>query len=490
MPVEMTIPMATLVLLVALALVFDFMNGFHDAANSIATVVSTGVLRPHYAVAWAAFFNFVAIFIFHLKVAATVGKGIVDPVAIDQYVIFGALIGAIAWNLITWYYGIPSSSSHALIGGMIGATLAKAGTDPLVAKGILKTATFIFVSPLLGMTLGALLMIAVSWTCLRAAPRRVDRWFRRLQLVSSAAYSIGHGSNDAQKTMGIIWLLLIAAGVTSPDATMPPSWVIVSCYVAIALRHDVRRLAHREDDGPEDHQAAPGRRLRRGNGRRDHAVPGDVPRHPGVDHAHDHRRDRRRRLGAPGASRALGRGGQHRRRLDRHDARGSADGRARVLPRTPVALNDRDPRLPNQKKPARVPSMHSAFPHLLAPLDLGYVRLRNRVLMGSMHTGLEDDPKHFPRLEAYFAERARGQVGLIVTGGFAPNVEGWAAPFSGRLTTRAAAAKHRTDRASRARRGRPHRAADPAHRTLRLSPVRGVGVTPEVPDLAVHAARL
>jgi PiT family inorganic phosphate transporter len=235
MPVEMTIPIATLVLLVALALVFDFMNGFHDAANSIATVVSTGVLRPHYAVAWAAFFNFVAIFIFHLKVAATVGKGIVDPVAIDQYVIFGALIGAIAWNLITWYYGIPSSSSHALIGGMIGATLAKAGTDPLVAKGILKTVTFIFVSPLLGMTLGALLMIAVSWACLRAAPRRVDRWFRRLQLVSSAAYSIGHGSNDAQKTMGIIWLLLIAAGVTSPTATMPPNWVIVSCYVAIAF---------------------------------------------------------------------------------------------------------------------------------------------------------------------------------------------------------------------------------------------------------------
>ncbi len=139
-------------LLVALALAFDFMNGFHDAANSIATVVSTGVLRPHYAVVWAAFFNFVAIFIFHLKVAATVGKGIVDPVAIDHYVIFGALIGAIAWNLITWYYGIPSSSSHALIGGMIGATIAKAGTGPLLAPGIVKTATFIFVSPLLGMT--------------------------------------------------------------------------------------------------------------------------------------------------------------------------------------------------------------------------------------------------------------------------------------------------------------------------------------------------
>jgi PiT family inorganic phosphate transporter len=235
MGAELTIPLATLVLLVVIALVFDFMNGFHDAANSIATVVSTGVLRPHYAVAWAAFFNFVAIFIFHLKVAATVGKGIVDPGAIDQYVIFGALIGAIIWNLITWYYGIPSSSSHALIGGMVGATIAKAGADPLVAQGIIRTVTFIFVSPVLGMMLGGLIMIAVSWICLRSAPRKVDRWFRRLQLISSAAYSVGHGSNDAQKTMGIIWLLLISAGVTSADSTMPPSWVIVSCYIAIAM---------------------------------------------------------------------------------------------------------------------------------------------------------------------------------------------------------------------------------------------------------------
>ena len=230
-----TMTFATLAVLVALALAFDFMNGFHDAANSIATVVSTGVLRPYQAVAWAAFFNFVAIFIFHLKVAATVGKGIVDPSAIDHYVIFGALIGAIAWNVITWYYGIPSSSSHALIGGMIGATIAKAGTGPLLAPGITKTAVFIFVSPVLGMTLGALIMIGVSWACVRASPRKVDRWFRRLQLVSSALYSVGHGSNDAQKTMGIIWLLLIAAGVTTREATMPPNWVIVSCYVAIAL---------------------------------------------------------------------------------------------------------------------------------------------------------------------------------------------------------------------------------------------------------------
>jgi PiT family inorganic phosphate transporter len=230
---EAGIPLVTLGVLIAMALAFDFLNGFHDAANSIATVVSTGVLRPYQAVAWAAFFNFVAIFIFHLKVAAMVGKGIVDPAAVDQFVIFGALGGAITWNLVTWYYGLPSSSSHALIGGMIGATIAKAGTGPLLAPGILKTAAFIFISPLLGMTLGALFMIAVSWACLRAAPRRVDAWFRRLQLVSSALYSIGHGSNDAQKTMGVIWLLLISAGATTRDHL--PSWVIVSCYVAIAL---------------------------------------------------------------------------------------------------------------------------------------------------------------------------------------------------------------------------------------------------------------
>jgi len=224
---------STLVLLVALALAFDFMNGFHDAANSIATVVSTGVLKPHQAVAWAAFFNFLAVAVFHLKVAATVGKGIVQPEFVDHYVIFGALSGAIAWNLITWYYGIPSSSSHALIGGMMGAALAKAGFEPLLLPGILKTAVFIVVSPVLGLLLGASITIAVSWTCFRSAPSRVDRWFRRLQLVSSALYSIGHGSNDAQKTMGIIWLLLISANVTTRDHL--PGWVIVSCYVAIAM---------------------------------------------------------------------------------------------------------------------------------------------------------------------------------------------------------------------------------------------------------------
>ena len=223
----------TLVLLILLALAFDFMNGFHDAANSIATVVSTGVLKPWQAVLWAAFFNVVAVFFFHLGVAATVGKGIVDPGFVDNQLIFGALIGAIAWNLITWYYGIPSSSSHALIGGMIGAALAKAGTEPLLAHGIIKTASFIFISPMAGMIFGAGIMLLVSWIFFRQTPRRVDKWFRRLQLVSSAAYSMGHGANDAQKTMGIIWLLLIANGLTTKDHL--PTWVVFSCFVAIGF---------------------------------------------------------------------------------------------------------------------------------------------------------------------------------------------------------------------------------------------------------------
>ena len=224
---------SVLVFLVVLALAFDFMNGFHDAANSIATVVSTGVLKPYQAVVWAAVFNVLAVLVFELNVAATVGKGIVDPSVVDHHVIFGALVGAIAWNVITWWFGIPSSSSHALIGGMVGATIAKAGTGALVTSGVLKVALFIVVSPVLGFALGALLMLAVSWLFFRAAPRRIDRWFRRLQLISSALYSLGHGSNDAQKTMGVIWLLLIAAGATSRDHL--PAWVIWSCYLALGL---------------------------------------------------------------------------------------------------------------------------------------------------------------------------------------------------------------------------------------------------------------
>lgn len=228
------IGLGTLVLLVALALAFDFMNGFHDAANSIATIVSTGVLKPQHAVIWAAFFNLVAIAIFQLNVAATVGKGIVDASIIDQYVVFGALIGAISWNVITWYYGLPSSSSHALIGGIIGATLAKAGSSALIASGIWKVVVFILVSPLMGFILGGLLMVIVAWIFRRTSPSRVDRWFRRLQLVSASLYSLGHGGNDAQKTIGIIWMLLIAAGaMTNSDPV--PTWVIVSCYFTIAM---------------------------------------------------------------------------------------------------------------------------------------------------------------------------------------------------------------------------------------------------------------
>ena len=223
------------IVLVGLAIAFDFMNGFHDAANSIATVVSTGVLKPFHAVAFAAFFNLLAIAIFHLSVAATVGKGIVETGVVDVHVVFGALIGAITWNLVTWYYGIPSSSSHALIGGIVGAVMAKTGSSALIAGGILKTVAFIFVSPLLGFLLGALMMVAVAWVFRWSTPSRVDKWFRRLQLVSAGAYSLGHGGNDAQKTIGIIWMLLIATGYSSASDSAPPTWTIISCYLAIAL---------------------------------------------------------------------------------------------------------------------------------------------------------------------------------------------------------------------------------------------------------------
>jgi PiT family inorganic phosphate transporter len=223
------------ILLVALALAFDFMNGFHDAANSIATVVSTGVLKPTTAVMFAAVFNLIAILVFHLSVAATVGKGIVQPGVVDTHVVFGALVGAITWNFLTWYYGIPSSSSHALIGGIVGAVIAKAGAGSLIAAGIWKTVLFIFVSPVLGFLLGSLMMVLVSWVFRRSTPSRVDRWFRRAQLVSAGAYSLGHGGNDAQKTIGIIWMLLIATGYTAAGESSPPGWVIIGCYLAIAL---------------------------------------------------------------------------------------------------------------------------------------------------------------------------------------------------------------------------------------------------------------
>ncbi len=225
----------TVAVLVLVALMFDFMNGFHDAANSIATIVSTGVLKPQQAVMFAAVFNVIAYFVFHLKVAQTVGKGTIDPAIVDHYVVFGALFGAIVWNIITWHYGIPSSSSHALIGGLVGAALVSSGWDSLNINGLLRVVMFIFLSPLLGFVLGSLLMLGVSWLCFRTAPSKVDRHFRRLQLVSAGLYSLGHGGNDAQKTIGIIWMLLIASGYASASAAAPPTWVIGGCYLSMGL---------------------------------------------------------------------------------------------------------------------------------------------------------------------------------------------------------------------------------------------------------------
>ena len=226
--------LGVIITLVIVALLFDFMNGFHDAANSIATIVSTRVLKPHQAVIWAAAFNFLAYFLFELKVAGTIGKGTIDPSIVDHYLIFGALVGAIVWNIVTWYYGIPSSSSHALVGGLVGAAVAKAGFGSLISAGVLKIIAFIFIAPFLGFTIGSLMMVIVSWLCKNMSPSKVDKHFRRLQLVSAAGYSLGHGGNDAQKTIGIIWMLLIAAGASSPSEHVP-AWVVLACYTAMGL---------------------------------------------------------------------------------------------------------------------------------------------------------------------------------------------------------------------------------------------------------------
>jgi PiT family inorganic phosphate transporter len=220
--------------LVGVALLFDFMNGLHDAANSIATVVSTRVLRPTTAVVWAAFFNFIAFAVFGLHVANTVGTGIVEAGVIDASVIFGALVGAIAWNAITWGLGLPSSSSHALIGGLVGAGVAKAGWDAVVFGGLGKTALGIVLSPLLGFVLAQLLAVIVSWINLKKTPYAVDRRFRHLQLVSAALYSLGHGGNDAQKTMGIIAVLLYSQGMLGATFHVP-FWVVITCQLAMAL---------------------------------------------------------------------------------------------------------------------------------------------------------------------------------------------------------------------------------------------------------------
>lgn len=220
-------------LLILLALGFDFLNGFHDAANSVATIVSTHVLSPRYAVIWAAFFNFAAFLIFGLHVAGTIGKGIVELQVIDSSIIFAALLGACLWNIITWYFGLPTSSSHALIGGLIGAALVKAGPSSLIGSGILKIVIFLFVSPMLGLILGVVIGILVYWLFRKSAPLKVDFIFRKGQLISAAAYSLGHGGNDAQKTMGIIAGLLVSSHFI--DKFYVPLWVVLSCHAAIAL---------------------------------------------------------------------------------------------------------------------------------------------------------------------------------------------------------------------------------------------------------------
>jgi PiT family inorganic phosphate transporter len=220
--------------LIILALVFDFLNGFHDSANSIATIVSTRVLSPRKAVVWAAFFNFLAFLFFGLHVANTIGKGIVDITIIDKSIIFGTLVGACGWNILTWFFGLPTSSSHALIGGLIGAALVKAGPKALIMSGILKTVAFIFISPILGLILGLGFGIIVYWSFRRATPSKVDHIFKKGQLVSAAFYSLGHGSNDAQKTMGIIASLLFSAGLLGNKFYIP-FWVVMCCYAAIAL---------------------------------------------------------------------------------------------------------------------------------------------------------------------------------------------------------------------------------------------------------------
>jgi PiT family inorganic phosphate transporter len=225
---------AVLIALIVVALLFDFLNGLHDAANSIATIVSTRVLRPQYAVFWAAFFNFIAFAFFGLHVANTVGSGIVDAHIVDDRLIFAALSGAIVWNVVTWLLGIPSSSSHALIGGLVGAGFAKAGSSAIVWAGIGKTTAAIVLSPLLGFILALVLVILVSWICYRVAPITVDSIFRVLQFVSASLYSLGHGGNDAQKTMGVIAVLLFAHGVGG-ETFHVPLWVVLSCQAAMAL---------------------------------------------------------------------------------------------------------------------------------------------------------------------------------------------------------------------------------------------------------------
>jgi PiT family inorganic phosphate transporter len=227
--------MIFLIIVISLVLIFDFINGFHDSANSIATVVSTKVLSPFNAVLLAAVFNFIAFMVFPLKVATTMGKGVIDPQVINLTVIAAALVAAITWNLVTWWLGLPSSSSHTLVGGLVGAALVSSGPGSIITGGVLKIAAFIVIAPLLGMVISYIISVIVINIVKRQSPSTVDKHFRRLQLVSAAAFSLGHGGNDAQKSMGIIWIALISYGIASPTDTRPELWVVLSCQAAIAL---------------------------------------------------------------------------------------------------------------------------------------------------------------------------------------------------------------------------------------------------------------
>jgi inorganic phosphate transporter, PiT family len=231
---DIILSLPVLIGLIVVALAFDFLNGVHDAANSIATIVSTRVLRPHYAVGWAAFFNFIAFLFFGLHVANTLGTGIIAPNVVDPGVVFGALMGAIIWNLITWALGIPSSSSHALVGGLVGAGIAKAGPGVIVWHGLVPTALALVGSPLVGFILALLMVLALSWIFVRSIPFAVDRTFQHLQFVSASLYSLGHGGNDAQKTMGIIAVLLYSQGHLGTQFHVP-FWVVITCQIAMAL---------------------------------------------------------------------------------------------------------------------------------------------------------------------------------------------------------------------------------------------------------------
>jgi len=227
--------MTFLTIIIVLVLIFDFINGFHDSANSIACVVSTKVLSPLAAVSMAAFFNFIAFLVFHLKVASTIGKGVVEPDVINMNVIGAALVAAIIWNLLTWWWGLPSSSSHTLVGGLMGAAIASSGVGSIVFSGVFKIVIFIFIAPFLGFIVAFFLSSVIMWIFRKVPPFSVDKWFRRFQVVSASAFSLGHGGNDAQKSMGIIWVAMIISGLVEKDALRPPNWVVFACYSAIAL---------------------------------------------------------------------------------------------------------------------------------------------------------------------------------------------------------------------------------------------------------------